>query len=62
MENEWTKWLHERAYAFWESDNRPEGRHDEHWRRAEEELRQVDGRQDAPAQDDTAVPEPSAKD
>lgn len=40
MGNDWTKWLHERAYALWEGDNRPDGRHEEHWRRAEEELKQ----------------------
>lgn len=40
MGNDWTKWLHERAYALWENDNRPDGRHDEHWRQAEEELKQ----------------------
>ncbi|WP_082509871.1 MULTISPECIES: DUF2934 domain-containing protein [unclassified Rhizobium] len=40
MEDDWTRWLHERAYALWEGDNRPDGRHDEHWRQAEEELKQ----------------------
>ena len=40
MGNDWNKWLQERAYALWESDNRPDGRHEEHWRQAEGELRQ----------------------
>jgi hypothetical protein len=40
MGNDWNKWLQERAYALWESDNRPAGRHEEHWRQAEDELRQ----------------------
>ncbi|KQS96849.1 MULTISPECIES: DUF2934 domain-containing protein [unclassified Rhizobium] len=40
MGNDWNKWLQERAYALWEGANRPDGRHDEHWRQAEEELRQ----------------------
>ncbi len=40
MGNDWNKWLHERAYALWEGANRPDGRHEEHWRQAEEELRQ----------------------
>ena len=26
-----------RAYQIWEEHGRPEGRHDEHWRQAEEE-------------------------
>src|SRR3954468_7469400 len=28
-----------RAYKIWEQEGRPEGRHDEHWVRAEGELR-----------------------
>jgi len=28
-----------RAYQIWEEEGRPEGRHDEHWQRAERELR-----------------------
>jgi hypothetical protein len=27
-----------RAHAIWDSEGRPEGRHDEHWRRAFEEV------------------------
>ena len=27
-----------RAYAIWEREGRPEGRHDEHWHQAEQEL------------------------
>jgi hypothetical protein len=27
-----------RAHAIWEGEGRPEGRHDEHWRRALEEV------------------------
>jgi len=29
--------IRRRAYAMWELEGRPEGRHEEHWRRAEEE-------------------------
>jgi hypothetical protein len=32
--------LRERAYALWEKDGRPDGRHDDHWHRAHEELSQ----------------------
>jgi hypothetical protein len=32
-----------RAYALWEAEGRPAGRHDEHWRRAEEEIRRQRG-------------------
>jgi len=28
-----------RAYAIWEQEGRPEGRHEKHWARAEDELR-----------------------
>jgi hypothetical protein len=27
-----------RAYDIWEREGRPEGRHDEHWRKAQQEL------------------------
>jgi hypothetical protein len=27
-----------RAYDIWEREGRPEGRHDEHWRQAQQEL------------------------
>jgi hypothetical protein len=31
----------ERAYLIWEREGRPEGKHLEHWRRAELELREL---------------------
>ncbi|MDQ0322259.1 hypothetical protein QO002_004465 [Pararhizobium capsulatum DSM 1112] len=40
MENDWNKWLHERAYALWEDDGRPDGKNTEHWSRAEQEIKQ----------------------
>jgi hypothetical protein len=30
--------IRERAQALWEQEGRPEGRHDEHWRRASQEI------------------------
>ena len=30
--------IRQRAHSIWELEGRPEGRADEHWRRAEEEL------------------------
>ena len=30
--------IRERAHAIWEREGRPEGKHDEHWRRAVEEI------------------------
>ena len=42
--------IKERAYAIWESEGRPEGRHAEHWRRAAEEIAEEEknlGRGDA---------------
>src|SRR5207237_1186814 len=32
--------IRRKAYEIWESEGRPEGRHDEHWRRAHETHRQ----------------------
>ena len=31
--------IRERAYALWEAEGRPEGRSEEYWHRASEELR-----------------------
>ena len=31
-----------RAYSIWESEGRPDGRHDEHWKRAAEEFHGVE--------------------
>jgi hypothetical protein len=30
--------IQERAYAIWEAEGRPHGKHDEHWHRAAEEI------------------------
>lgn len=30
--------IRRRAYHIWEEEGRPEGRHDEHWHRAREEI------------------------
>jgi hypothetical protein len=32
--------IRHKAYEIWESEGRPEGRHDEHWRRARENFKQ----------------------
>jgi hypothetical protein len=32
-----------RAHEIWESEGRPEGRHEEHWTRARREIEAVDG-------------------
>jgi hypothetical protein len=37
--------VRQRAYALWEEEGRPEGREQDHWQRAEEELGQ-DGKQE----------------
>ena len=31
--------IHKRAHELWEQEGRPEGRHDEHWRQASQEIR-----------------------
>jgi Protein of unknown function (DUF2934) len=38
MDEETERLIRQRAYALWEYDGRPEGRADEYWRRAEEEI------------------------
>jgi hypothetical protein len=37
--------IKQRAYAIWEQEGRPHGRHEEHWKRASEEMH---GLEDAP--------------
>ena len=39
MDEVWQRRVRERAYALWEREERPEGRAEQHWFRAEEELR-----------------------
>jgi hypothetical protein len=38
MDKETEQLIRERAYMLWENDGRPEGRAEEYWRRAEEEI------------------------
>jgi hypothetical protein len=47
MENDKEDLIRRRAYAIWEKEGRPEGRHDDHWRRANAEMH---GLEDAPQQ------------
>lgn len=35
--NDYDQKRRERAYKIWEDEGRPEGAHDDHWRRAEEQ-------------------------
>jgi hypothetical protein len=37
MANEDTAWIARRAYALWEEEGRPDGRHDIHWQDAQRE-------------------------
>lgn len=46
MDNDTDDLIRRRAYAIWESEGRPVGRHDDHWRRAHTEMH---GLEDAPA-------------
>jgi hypothetical protein len=38
MDKETEQLIRERAYVLWDKDGRPEGRAEEYWRRAEEEI------------------------
>ena len=38
MENDKNELIKRRAYAIWESEGRRDGEHDDHWRRAAEEM------------------------
>ena len=48
--------IRERAYSLWQADGGIDGRHDDHWRQAEQE---VDRDGTADATDAAAVPQPS---
>jgi hypothetical protein len=41
MDSDWIKRLRERAFELWEEEGRPDGRHEDHWRRAEAELERM---------------------
>jgi hypothetical protein len=45
MEADRNDLIKQRAYAIWEKEGRPHGKHDEHWRQASDELH---GLEDAP--------------
>ena len=40
MAKERSEALRQKAYEIWEREGRPEGMHDDHWTRAEQELEQ----------------------
>lgn len=49
--------IRRRAHAIWEEEGRPEGRQEEHWRRARRELASGSGpREEAAAEDAEAAP------
>lgn len=37
-EQDKSEWTRRRAHELWESEGRPEGRHDDHWHQAEQEA------------------------
>lgn len=39
MEEFDTEWIAKRAYALWEEEGRPDGRHDVHWQQAADAFR-----------------------
>jgi hypothetical protein len=54
-----------RAREIWEAEGRPEGRHAEHWRQAEQEFTPAEGgppEAGKPSGGDAAEPEPSDSD
>lgn len=45
MDSDRNELIKQRAYAIWEREGRPEGRHEAHWQRASEDMH---GLEDAP--------------
>jgi Protein of unknown function (DUF2934) len=39
MNSERSRRVEERAYALWQAEGQPHGRHEEHWHRAEQQIR-----------------------
>src|SRR5690349_3820536 len=52
--------IRQRAYEIWEREGRPDGRHDEHWAMARQEIEK--GRTLAPAAPEDASPTVAAPD
>ena len=48
MSNDFSRRVRERAHQIWQNEGRPEGREQEHWNRAEQELAGEDTRGAAP--------------
>jgi hypothetical protein len=43
MEKDKTNHVQKRAYELWEQQGRPDGKHEEHWKQAEQEFSEEDG-------------------
>jgi hypothetical protein len=43
MNDDRNRRVQSRAYSLWEDEGRPHGRHEEHWRQAEQEMGEGDG-------------------
>ena len=50
----------ERAYEIWEAEGRPHGQHDDHWRRAQDEMTQATDPMTAAILPQSTLLEPSA--
>lgn len=57
---DWKIWVSRRAYTIWEAEGRPEGRHEEHWYRAESEITHEEEAKKSPRRSREAAP-PSAR-
>ena len=58
MDIEKHKRIEQRAYAFWEAEGQPQGRHDEHWHLA---ARQVDAEETADIPEKRKKRQPSGR-
>ena len=47
MDQEKHKQIAARAYALWQAEGQPDGRHEEHWYRAAHEIAAVNGKNGA---------------
>ncbi|WP_271894316.1 DUF2934 domain-containing protein [Candidatus Phyllobacterium onerii] len=43
MEKDKTNHVQKRAYELWEQQGRPDGKHEEHWKQAEQEFSEEEG-------------------
>lgn len=56
MNEDYDRLIQQRAYAIWEREGRPDGRHDQHWLQATQEMHGLEDAQKASIKPSYAAP------